>query len=135
MSRSGYSDDCDGWDLIRWRGAVASAIRGARGQQLLSELADAMDAMPEKRLISYALVRDGEFCALGVVGAKRGLPIEQLDPEEPDAVAKAFDIAEALAKEIAFMNDEASWLPKETPEARWTRMRKWVADQIVNRCD
>ena len=22
MSRSGYSDDCDQWDLIRWRGAV-----------------------------------------------------------------------------------------------------------------
>lgn len=35
MSRSGYTDDCDGWQLIMYRGAVASAIRGARGQRLL----------------------------------------------------------------------------------------------------
>lgn len=24
MGRSGYHDGCEGWDLIRWRGAVAS---------------------------------------------------------------------------------------------------------------
>ncbi|KGC50992.1 hypothetical protein DO66_5867 [Burkholderia pseudomallei] len=35
MSRSGYSDDCGGWSLIRWRGAVNSAIKGARGQKFL----------------------------------------------------------------------------------------------------
>ena len=28
MSRSGYTDECDGWELVRWRGAVNSAIRG-----------------------------------------------------------------------------------------------------------
>ncbi len=28
MSRSGYNDDGTEWDLIRWRGAVASAVRG-----------------------------------------------------------------------------------------------------------
>jgi len=115
-----------------WRGAVASAIRGKRGQQLLRELAEAMDAMPEKGLIAHALVRDGEHCALGVVGAARGLPIEQVDPEEPDAVAKVFNIAEALAKEIAYINDEGDWLPNESPEKRWLRMRKWVAENIVS---
>ena len=31
MSRSGYEDGLEMWDLIRWRGAVASAIRGKRG--------------------------------------------------------------------------------------------------------
>jgi len=41
MSRSGYSDDCDVWALIRWRGAVKSAIRGARGQAMLRELIQA----------------------------------------------------------------------------------------------
>ncbi len=30
MSRSGYSDDCEQGDLIRWRAAVNSAIRGKR---------------------------------------------------------------------------------------------------------
>ena len=39
MSRSGYSDDLDNWDLIRWRGQVSSAIRGKRGQGFLRELA------------------------------------------------------------------------------------------------
>jgi hypothetical protein len=37
MSRSGYSDDLENWSLIRWRGAVASAIRGRRGQAFLRE--------------------------------------------------------------------------------------------------
>jgi hypothetical protein len=46
MSRSGYSDDHSEWDLIRWRGAVASAIRGKRGQAFLRELLVALDAMP-----------------------------------------------------------------------------------------
>jgi hypothetical protein len=35
MSRSGYSDDYgddEPWQLIMWRGAVASAFRGRRGQ-------------------------------------------------------------------------------------------------------
>ena len=45
MSRSGYSDDCDTWPLICWRGAVASALRGRRGQQFLIELRDALDAI------------------------------------------------------------------------------------------
>ncbi len=26
MSRYGHSEDCEGWDLIRWRGAVNQAI-------------------------------------------------------------------------------------------------------------
>ena len=43
MSRSGYTDDVDGWDLIRWRGAVTAAIRGTRGQELLHGLAAALD--------------------------------------------------------------------------------------------
>ena len=70
MSRSGYSDECDGWDLIRWRGAVASAIRGQRGQAFLREMLSALDAMPEKRLISEELERDGEVCAMGAVGQR-----------------------------------------------------------------
>ena len=54
MSRSGYSDSLENWDLIRWRGQVASAIRGKRGQQLLKELADAMikaGSKPESKTI------------------------------------------------------------------------------------
>ena len=56
MSRSGYSEDCDGWALVRWRGAVKSAIRGQRGQAFLRELLAALDAIPDKRLIAEELV-------------------------------------------------------------------------------
>ena len=128
MSRSGYSDDCDGWDLIRWRGAVTSAIRGKRGQALLVELRDAMDAMPVKELIAHELIAEGGFCSLGVVGQARGIPLKEIHPEDIATVARLFDIAKPLAKEIVFMNDEA-WYD-ETPQKRWARMRQWVEQNI-----
>ena len=131
MSRSGYSEDCNGWDLIRWRGAVTSAMRGKRGRALLLELRDALDAMPEKVLIARELVdASGSFCTLGVIGQARGLPLADIDPEDSDQVAKHFGIAPALAKEIVFENDEAVWWFQETPEKRWERMREWVEEAI-----
>lgn len=128
MSRSGYSDELDNWDLIRWRGAVASAIRGRRGQAFLRELADAMDAMPQKRLIAEELEADGEYCALGVVAAKRGLDIEHFDPYDYDKIAEAMSIPKALVCEIEYENDE--WGRHHTPEERWERMRQWVESQL-----
>lgn len=131
MSRAGYSDDCyDTWALIRWRGAVSSVINGKRGQAFLIELLAALDAMPEKKLITEELKHDGCFCTLGVIGNARGLDMYQIDPYDTLAVAKTFNVAEALSREIAFQNDEGSW-HKETPESRWQRMRDWVAKQIV----
>lgn len=138
MSRSNYSDDCSGWDLIRWRGAVNSALRGKRGQAFLRELADALDAMPVRRLVDGVLEADGEFCTLGVVANARGVKAQA-----QDCVEEACDllgIADAMAREIVWENDEAGcytnrdpetgrWGP-ETPEQRWTRMRKWVDEQI-----
>lgn len=129
MSRSGYSDDCDDtWGVIRWRGAVKSAIRGRRGQAFLREVLDALDAMQEKRLIAHALVRDGECCTMGAVALARGLEVSSIDPDDREEVASAFGIAEALAAEIAYENDDY-WRP-ETPEARWERMRSWVAKRV-----
>ncbi|MBH8611161.1 hypothetical protein I4N56_009575 [Pseudomonas mohnii] len=129
MSRSGYSDDCGGWDLICWRGAVKSALKGKRGQAFLLELRDALDAMPVKRLIADSLVAEGEFCTIGVVGAKRGVDMAALDQDDREAVGEAFGISPAMASEIVFMNDEGSW-QAETPEQRWVRMRKWVESNI-----
>ena len=161
MSRSGYTDDCDDmWGLIRWRGAVAAAIRGKRGQQALREILAALDAMPSKALAAESLVTtDGEFCTLGALGAKRGVDMSQLDPDDPDAVAKAFCIAPALVKEIVYENDETIddhdyayiemcgpirtgppfWEQHErsvrvprpnVAERRWWHMRNWVAAHI-----
>jgi hypothetical protein len=129
MSRSGYSDECNGWALIRWRGAVESAIKGKRGQKFLIELAEAMDAMPVKELIAHELVEQGSYCALGVVGKKRGIDIESIDPEDSQTVAQQFGISNAMAQEIVFMNDEAEWR-EETPKQRWARMRHWVDTNI-----
>lgn len=132
MSRSGYSDDLDNWSLIRWRGAVASALRGERGQKLLREMAEAMDAMPDKALISGDLELEGAYCALGTVGAKRGVDMTGLDPYDRDTVAAAFDIAPCLAAEVAFVNDEGGgWRGDETPTQRWVRVRAWVTEQLA----
>lgn len=128
MSRSGYSDDCDGWDLIRWRGAVASAIHGKRGQAFLKELLSALDAMPEKRLIKGDLEHEGEVCTLGCIGRSRGIDMSQIDPYDRDQVASKFGIATALACEIMYENDE--WR-HEAPEQRWQRMRAWVVEHIT----
>src|SRR5262245_23963732 len=114
MSRSGYSDDLDNWSQIKWRGQVASAIRGRRGQAFLRELADALDAMPVKRLIRDELRAAGEVCALGCIGAKRGVDLEGLDPENHEKLAEAFGIARQLVMEIEWVNDERDWRP--TPE-------------------
>lgn len=157
MSRSGYHDDCDdNWGLIRWRGAVASALRGSRGQAFLRELVAALDAMPEKRLASESLVTaDGEFCTLGVVGAARGVELEALDPEDWTSVANAFGLSEAMVREIVYENDEAvcewDWVwvevcgpmrpyqPRTTSfrmpidkaaERRWKHMRDWAQKHI-----
>jgi len=128
MSRSGYSDEYEGSELAMYRGQVASAIRGKHGQALLTELGAAMDAMPVKSLIADNLEEDGEYCALGVVGAARGINLEELDPEETHEIGQAFNIAHQLAAEIAYINDE--WgSTQESSEARWGRVRAWVAEQ------
>lgn len=161
MSRSGYTDD-DGDDplaLGRWRGRVASALRGKRGQAFLQELAASLDAMPDKRLIAHELKADGDFCTLGVLGDARGIDLGNLDPEDYEGVAEAFGIAPCMAQEIVYENDEAfddyAWVDVEicgpmrpfypdygrhqttvrvthedAAEKRWVHMRAWVQKQL-----
>ena len=96
MSRSGYTDECDGWEFVRWRGAVNSAIRGKRGQAFLNEMVTALDAMQEKRL----LVRLAGDRGRRLLRARGGRPCAQHGPDadRPDdreTVARTFGIAEA----------------------------------------
>jgi hypothetical protein len=139
MSRSGYSEDFYFDDPLAWgawRGRVASATRGKRGQRLLREALAALDAMPEKRLVAHSFQRgDGCVCTLGAVARARGIDVSDLEMEDPEFgdppenVGERFDIAEPLAKEIMDANDEGStWI--ETPEQRWVRMRAWIAERI-----
>jgi hypothetical protein len=131
MSRSGYIDDgdIDQWDLIRWRGAVASAIRGKRGQAFLREMLASMETLPEPKLVAMELEADGQVCAIGSVGRARGVDMTQIDPEDYSKVAAVFGINEKLAQEIVWMNDDAGPC-RETPENRFVRMRRWVETNL-----
>lgn len=135
MSRSGYSDDCDGAELNLWRGAVNMGIKGKRGQAFLREALAALDAMPEKRLTTDSLHEPatGEFCTLGVVGAARGMDLKPLEYADREPIAKAFGISAALAAEIMFENDDYdNWGGRpRTPEQRWGAMRAWVERNIT----
>ena len=129
MSRSGYIDDYDDqWGWIRWRGAVASAIKGARGQAFLREMLSAMDALSEHKLIANDLERDGAVCALGAVGKARGIAMAEINHEDAQSVASAFGMSHALAAEIEFMNDE---IFDASDELRFARMRKWIESLIA----
>lgn len=133
MTRSGYSDDCEQWSLIRWRGAVASSLRGERGQAFLKEMIVALDALPEKTLVENALEANGEVCAMGAVGLKRGIDMSKIDPEDREQVAEAFGISPAMAAEIAYLNDEYGDWREETPHTRWQRMRDWAEKNLKER--
>ena len=132
MSRSGYVDDFDNeWQLIRWRGAVASAIRGKRGQAFLREMLAALDAIPTKQLLSHELDTLQGCCALGAVGRQRHMEMSRIDPEDRDTVAGAFAIPFSLACEIMYENDEGGgYWRNETPKQRWVRVRRWVESKL-----
>lgn len=135
MGRHGLCDEGDSEDILaygRWRGAVASAIRGRRGQSFLRELLTAIDAIESQRLIGEALENDhGEVCALGAVGRARGLDLQSVDYESPEAVAKFFGVNEKLAQEIMWVNDE--WARRNNVpamEERYQLVRRWLLENI-----
>ena len=116
MSRSGYSDECE--NLAMWRGTVASATRGKRGQAFFRALVEALDAMPQKRLIANKFqTANGDVCAIGALGRHQNVRMDDLDPEDGDRVGERFNIARPLALEVVYMNDEAAWYV-ESPESR-----------------
>lgn len=129
MSRANYVEDTeDQWAMIRWRGAVKSAIRGKRGQAFLAEMLRALDAIPERKLIANELEAEGAVCAIGAVGKARGIDMTGVDPEDNETVAGLFGISDALAREIVYMNDEGYY---RSDEERFARMRAWISAYLA----
>jgi hypothetical protein len=151
MSRHGYVDDMeDALALGRWRAAVNNAIKGKRGQAFLHEMLAALDALPEKKLIAKELVEeDGQVCALGAVAKARALDTSKIEAYDQDGIHTHFGIANAMAREIIWINDEVNgeyieiegppryrngrqpriYLPP-TPERRFAEVRAWIVSQI-----
>lgn len=128
MSRHGYSDSLDDLELGRWRGVVASAMRGKRGQQFFRDLIDALDALPEKRLVRNELeTKEGSVCALGALGKARGVDLATIDTEDWTKLGETFGIASQLAQEVMFNNDEPGYT---TPEERWLAIRDWAVRSL-----
>lgn len=131
MSRSGYSYDFDDdYTMHLYRGQVASATRGKRGQALLKDILIAMNGMSSKRLIADDLeTPDGAVCAIGAAGKLRGVNMSGISPDDTETVAWKFNISDCLAREIVWENDDCG-RRNETSEERFVRMRKWVRRQI-----
>lgn len=131
MGRHGYIEYDDDDAVLqhgRWRAQVASAIRGKRGQKFLRDLIRGLDALPEKILIKGDLVNEeGEVCGLGALGKYRAVPdIENMDSEDWGALGSVFDIADQLAQETMYVNDERSGDDGD----RWRGVRAWAVTQL-----
>lgn len=130
MSRSGYTDDGEGWQLGQWRGRVTSAMRGHRGQALLRDMKMALESMPEneRRLIPNELECTDGVCALGAVGRARGVDMSEMDTYDLESLAGAFNVAEALVAEVMDFNDDVCY--HCTPEERWHEVHNWALTNL-----
>ena len=135
MSRAGFGDDDGTYPYELWERTVENAINGKRGQKFLHELIAALDALPEKKLISYRLRDDtGAVCALGAVCARKQIDTAPLEPGEDEEylhwppLAGALNISETLVRVVEHENDEADeWCDRKlTPEGRWQHVRDWA---------
>lgn len=107
MNRSGYCEEIDdNLELGRWRAQVASAIRGKRGQRLLLDLIQYMEAMPDKRIVREALKDDqGQMCLIGCALAARGAEFPENVDDYTDASFK-LNVATQMIQEMFYINDQ-----------------------------
>ena len=142
MSRYCDSDDYDWepWMEGQAAGAMRSAIRGRRGQQLLRDLIAGLDALPVPELAAGALEdpETGCVCALGAVRRVRGAETVPLrfDPTDPDIdwrdLAKPFDISETLANAVVSQNEYGSERNDEqSRRIRWQSVRAWAVGNLL----
>jgi hypothetical protein len=124
-----------------WYANLRRTMLSARGQAFLRELLEALDALPQKRLIPGALQQGGEVCAIGAVGLKRGMDLTALDSHEQNEIAHAFGVSSMMVQEIAYWNDQGmeaclveltdgGGFNENTPEDRFGFVRAWVVSWL-----
>lgn len=149
MSRSGYvdADEYDYWTWIRYRGAVNSALKGRRGQKALVELVQALDVMPQKKLAANAFGGQLGVCALGALAKARGVDLSDLQPDlgscpekaeawEVDEVnwhelGRRLNIAQSMAREVMYENDDEFDNSEQGQRRRWKRIRDWALAEMT----
>jgi hypothetical protein len=148
MSRSCYSDDFGDefpGQLNLFRANVERSIKSKAGQARLIELRDALLALETKRLEAGIFAEpsnDGpRVCGLGAWAlAKCGgdaekahvmVPRDADDLDTYDAL-KRHGWPRLVVMEAVYVNDEGGYFYRhETPEQRYSRVLKWVNEQLA----
>ena len=154
MSRYDGSDDCDDyWQLNmgRWERNSRAVLKSGRGKKALADLITALEALPQRRLISErvaVLTNPGaedchvsEVCAVGAYAHFKGIDLTTWVGED-GAVADETDtslretawlgeqagMAFTLAWNLGYLNDYT--LKDCTPEERWQRVYEWATEHL-----
>lgn len=93
---------------------------------LFAALGEALDAMPNKRLIRLCFLREGESCALGVLWLSRNPDMRNGSPA--GTLQRAFSVTIDVTSAILRQNDTVC--RDLTSEARWVRMRAWAKQKF-----
>lgn len=137
MSRHWTGESDDPLDWGRYTAALRSSIRGRRGQRLLRDLIDGLEALPEPELDCHELASHGTgcVCAFRAVALHRGESFDDLaDAEtlEPSELAERYDVSSTLANEIVQLNDEIVAGGSHDVIQRRVRWRKVHAWALAN---
>lgn len=133
--RLNYSDDEDySGQFALWNANINRHLLGKKGQFWLTQLRDALLALPTKRLIARSLADDnGEVCAIGALVVAQGKAtvdeLSGLDEHEDSAdYAKSLGVPYLTAWAVVAENDLS--LDNCTPEQRYERMLTWVQARL-----
>jgi len=135
-----YSNYC-----FLWESRVLRVIEGKRGQRVMREFAEALLALPQRRLIAGNIsTPQGEVCAIGAYAKAKGVNLNResasLDDEtlvgwegsesETAELGESLGMTYTLAWEIGSKNDEEFAAHRYTPEKRWEAMYRWAVSQV-----